>query len=187
LRVQSTRDAESSSIFIALPLTNANWCRHGGWAMAGVGYGRSWLWIVGDLALLTAFANRTQVTMPLFITPAYAIPLVLLFIALSVRVILYRRGNRIPLGDAGDRVLLARIRAQGNCDEYMPLGLLLLLIAELSSAAFASLHIAGLCLLIGRTVHAAHLSFLPTRYTLRVVATVLTFASYLVALAAAIL
>jgi uncharacterized protein len=107
--------------------------------------------------------------------------------ALSVRVILYRRGNRIPLGDAGDRALLLRIRAQGNCAEYMPLGLLLLLMAELSGAAAIGLHIAGLCLLIGRAAHALHLSFLPTRYILRIVAIALTSASYFVALAVALL
>jgi uncharacterized protein len=142
---------------------------------------------LSTLALATVFETRTQVAMPLSIKPTYAVPLVLLFIALSVRVILYRRGNRVALGDAGDRTLLMRIRAHGNCAEYAPLGLLLLLMAELSGGAPVGLHLAGFCLLIGRIVHSAHLSFLPTRYTLRVVATVLTFTSYLGASAAAIL
>ncbi len=93
--------------------------------------------------------------MPLSITPLYAAPMVFLFMALSVRVIAYRRGHKIPLGDAGNPALLSRIRAQGNCAEYMPLGLLLLLMAELSGAPSFGLHSAGICLVVGRTVHAA--------------------------------
>ena len=119
--------------------------------------------------------------MPLTITPFYAAPMVVLFITLSVQVIRYRRANRIALGDAGDRELLARVRAQGNCAEYMPLGLILLMMAELAGASAIGLHIAGLSLGIGRAVHAAHLSFLRNQLSLRVIAITLTFTSYLVA------
>lgn len=55
--------------------------------------------------------------MTLAITPLYAAPLVLVFIALSVHVLTYRRSHRIVLGDAGDRELLNRIRAHGNFTE----------------------------------------------------------------------
>jgi uncharacterized protein len=125
--------------------------------------------------------------MPLAVAPLYAVPMVALFIALSARVIIYRRGNRIPLGDAGDRALLLRIRAQANCAEYMPFGLLLLMMAELSGAGLPGLHLAGLSLTIGRFVHALHLSYLPTRYTMRVVGIILTFSAYLLAIALALL
>lgn len=117
--------------------------------------------------------------MPLTIMPIYAVPLVLLFLALSARIVLYRRSSSIPLGDGGDAALFARIRAQGNCAEYMPLGLLLLLMAELSGGTAFALHAAGLCLLAGRSIHAAHLSFFPTRYAMRIAAIVLTTVSYM--------
>lgn len=119
--------------------------------------------------------------MPLTTTPLYALPMVILFIALSVQVIRYRRAHRLPLGDAGDRELLARIRAQGNCAEYMPLGLLLLMMAELAGTSAIGLHIAGLTLAIGRLIHAAHLLILRSQYGLRVIAITMTFTSYLVA------
>jgi uncharacterized protein len=125
--------------------------------------------------------------MSLSLTPFYAAPLVLLYIALSFRVIAYRRANKIPLGDAGNSALLSRIRAQGNCAEYMPLGLILLLMAELSSVPAFGFHLAALCLVVGRMVHAAHLSYLPNRYTMRVFAIVLTFTAYLLALTLAFL
>ena len=78
------------------------------------------------------------------------VPMVILFIALSARVIAFRRSNKIPLGDAGNLALLSRIHAQCNCAEYMPLGLLLLLMAELSAPPGLGLHLAGICLVIGR-------------------------------------
>ncbi len=118
-------------------------------------------------------------------TALYALPLVLLFMALSAYVIVYRRGNRVPLGDAGQPELLVRTRAQGNCAEYMPLGLLLLLLAEQSGPGVL-FHLAGVALLIGRFAHAWHLAILRTRYSLRPIAVTATFSSYLLALAAAI-
>lgn len=123
--------------------------------------------------------------MPLAITPLYTIPLVLLFIALSGRVILYRRRNKIPLGDAGDQDLLSLVRAQANCAEYMPLGVLLLLIAELADGASQGLHFVGISLLVGRYTHALHLSYFRSKYILRIVAIALTFAAYLCAVALA--
>lgn len=73
--------------------------------------------------------------MPPVVTPLYAAALTALFISLSLRVIALRRSGRVSLGDAGDPALLARIRAQGNCAEYAPLGIVLLLLAELAGAA----------------------------------------------------
>ena len=55
--------------------------------------------------------------MPITITPLYAALLTLLMIALSVRVVQYRRANMISVGDSNDKALLKRIRAQGNCVE----------------------------------------------------------------------
>ena len=96
--------------------------------------------------------------MPPVITPLYAAALTALFITLSLRVIALRRSGRVSLGDAGDPALLARIRAQGNCAEYAPLGVVLLLLAELAGATPALLHLSGLLLLAGRICHAWALS-----------------------------
>ena len=142
------------------------------------------IFVTGQASTKAYLAKRRpdkRIKMPVTTTPIYSFPMVILFIALSVQVIRYRRANRLPLGDAGDRELLAHVRAQGNCAEYMPLGLLLLIMAELAGASAIGLHTAGLSLCVGRMIHAAHLSFLPNQYTLRVVAVTLTFASYLVA------
>jgi uncharacterized protein len=120
-----------------------------------------------------------------YYTALYAVPLVVLFMAVSAYVIVYRRGNRVPLGDANDPELLARVRAQGNCAEYMPLGLILLLLAEQTGPGLL-FHLAGITLIVGRFVHAGHLAVLRKSYVLRPVAITTTFTSYLLALTAAI-
>ena len=114
--------------------------------------------------------------MPPVVTPLYAAALTALFISLSLRVIALRRSGRVSLGDAGDPALLARIRAQGNCAEYAPLGIVLLLLAELAGAAPALLHLSGLSLLAGRVIHAWALSG-PGRFAARTIGMLMTFAA----------
>ena len=111
------------------------------------------------------------------ITGLYAAALAVLFLVLSVRVIVYRRGNSISLGDGGDAVLLARIRAQGNFVEYAPFGLLLLLIAEAQGTAPFWLHLCGGLLLMGRVMHGVNFSFAIRNMLLRVGGMVLTLTS----------
>ncbi|MCA3448454.1 MAG: MAPEG family protein [Rhodobacter sp.] len=114
--------------------------------------------------------------MPPVVTPLYAAALTALFITLSLRVILLRRSGRVSLGDAGNPALLVRIRAQGNCAEYAPLGIVLLLLAELAGAAPALLHLSGLVLLAGRISHAWALSGLG-RLGARTIGMLMTFAA----------
>jgi hypothetical protein len=92
--------------------------------------------------------------MPPTVTPIYAALLALVFLVLSVRVILYRRERGVSLGDRDDLVLRTRIRAQANCVEYVPLGLLLLLMAEMQGLPRPVLHGLGFALLAGRVLHA---------------------------------
>jgi len=88
------------------------------------------------------------------VTPIYAALLALLFLGLSARVITYRRSNLLSLGDEGDKGLLKRMRAQANCAEYVPIGILLLLLLELTGAPLWLLHALGLSFTAGRLLHA---------------------------------
>lgn len=90
----------------------------------------------------------------MIITGLYAALLVVLFIVLSARVITYRRSNRISLGHGEDETLLRRTRAQANCAEYAPFGILMMAIAETLAAPFWLVHIMGILLLAGRIIHA---------------------------------
>lgn len=117
--------------------------------------------------------------MPITITPIYGAILTLLMIALSVRVVLYRRANLISLGDKNDKELLKRMRAQGNCVEYAPLGIVLLLIAELQGAPAIALHLVGLALVAGRVLHAIGFSRTPQIMPLRAGGMLLTYSALL--------
>ena len=74
-------------------------------------------------------------------------------IYLSVRVIGLRRGKRISVGPAGDAELERAMRVHGNFVEYAPLGLLLLIVAEMNGLAAPAVHALGLALIAGRFIH----------------------------------
>ena len=90
----------------------------------------------------------------LIITSLYAALLTILFLVLSARVITYRRSEKISLGDGEDPVLQRRTRAQANCAEYAPFGILMMAIAETLSASPFVIHLMGGLLLVGRLMHA---------------------------------
>ncbi len=90
----------------------------------------------------------------LTVSPLYAGLLALLFIGLSFRVVAARRQQKVSVGDGGDKLVLKRMRAQANCAEYAPLGLLLLAMAELQGMPGWLVHVFGTMLLAGRLLHA---------------------------------
>lgn len=117
--------------------------------------------------------------MTLAVTPLYAALLTLLYLALTARVVRYRRANLISLGDGDDKALLKRIRAQANCVEYAPLGVVLLLLIELTGAPALALHLLGIALLAGRVLHAIGFSSTPQKMPLRFIGMVLTLSMLL--------
>ena len=115
----------------------------------------------------------------LAITSIYAALIAFVFIWLSARVIVYRRKNLISMGDHGDNSLLKRMRAQGNCAEYAPFGILLLALVEMSGAPLIAVHFLGGMLVLGRIVHAWGFSASPPVMQGRVLGMVLTLSMIL--------
>ena len=111
----------------------------------------------------------------LTITPIYAALIAYVYIWLSSNVITHRMRGKVSIGDGGDDALLRAIRAQGNCAEYAPIGLILLVIAELQGAGGIMLNILGLSLLVGRIMHAVGFGRMKQILILRQAGTVLTF------------
>ena len=88
------------------------------------------------------------------VTTLYAALLGLLFVVLSDLVSRTRKRSRVVLGHGDDPMLERTMRAHGNFVEYVPFGLILLLLLEMKYPAPWSLHLFGLMLLIGRALHA---------------------------------
>ena len=88
------------------------------------------------------------------VTTLYAALLGLLLIFLSDQVSRSRKRSSISLGH-GDNIALERaMRAQGNFVEYVPFGLILMLLLESEIAEIWALHLFGVMLLAGRLMHA---------------------------------
>jgi uncharacterized membrane protein YecN with MAPEG domain len=92
------------------------------------------------------------------ITGLYVALGVLLVLILGIRVVLRRWTARIGIGDGGDKELHKRIRAHGNAIEYLPIGLLALLLLDLDGTSPVVLHVCGIALLVARVSHAIGLS-----------------------------
>ena len=117
------------------------------------------------------------------ITGLYAALGALIFLALSIRIILFRRANMLGLGDHGNKSLMKRMRAQANCAEYAPFGLLLMALVEFQFPNSSALHTIGGLLLAGRVLHGYGFSASPPIMPLRQLGMILTFLSYLVSIA----
>ena len=75
-------------------------------------------------------------------------------VALSVPITLRRFQEHIPVGFGRDQVLHARIRAQANFVEYVPLALITLGLAEAAGAPQTLLVAIAAALALGRVLHA---------------------------------
>lgn len=94
-------------------------------------------------------------------TPPYAAALyaglnALILIWLIVLVVRRRGAAKVALGDGGDAELIRLIRGHANAAETMPMGLILLALAELLGAPGLAAHLLGLVFTGGRLLHALH-------------------------------
>ncbi len=115
------------------------------------------------------------------ITAFYASLLAALYIFLSVRVIGWRRTQRVELGHGEDPQLLRRMRVHANFAEYAPLTLLLMALAESMTAPRPLVHLVGILLVAGRLVHAYGLSQTPHILRYRAGGMMLTLAALAIA------
>lgn len=113
--------------------------------------------------------------MSVTITAHYAVLATILFLILSFLVIATRTregiGGRPPEASRLEQL----IRAHGNFAEYVPLALVLMLLAEVQGAPAWLLQVAGACLILGRVLHALGLTRRPESVPMRVGGMVLTF------------
>ncbi|WP_170422743.1 MAPEG family protein [Ruegeria arenilitoris] len=123
----------------------------------------------------------------LSITPVYAALLALLYVALSVRVIMQRRGDKISYGDGGNTNMLKVMRTHSNFAEYAPFALLMIAMVELQGAGAWLVNLLGLGILFGRVLHAYGFGRKPQIVILRQIGMLLTFAVLIIAAIASLL
>lgn len=116
--------------------------------------------------------------MALFATSLTAALLACLYIYLSLRVVAYRKTERINFGDGQDKELLRRMRAHGNFAEYAPFGVILLALVELSGAPLIAVAALGALLVFGRLLHAYSFVHVPMNFVARTWGMLLTFIMY---------
>jgi hypothetical protein len=104
----------------------------------------------------------------------------LLMLGLAMRVVRARVTEKVIFGDGGSAVLLQRIRVHGNFVEYVPMGIVLLLVLELNGARPLVLHSLGAGLFVARLLHAFGLSTSTGTTPGRFIGTILTWLVLLV-------
>ncbi|WP_231757557.1 MAPEG family protein [Microbulbifer elongatus] len=88
------------------------------------------------------------------ITALYGGLCALLVIALAFNVVRFRRGKKVGIGTGGDKAGAVLVRAHANAIEYIPLALILLLVAEINGVSAVWLHCLGGALVFARILHA---------------------------------
>lgn len=92
--------------------------------------------------------------MTLSISPLFAGLLIVLQVAMTFFVGLFRLKSGIEFLDGGNVTMTRRMRAHGNFTETVPITLLVMVLAELSAAPALLLWSGGFALLAGRMMHA---------------------------------
>ena len=90
-----------------------------------------------------------------------------LMLALTARVIFYRRRDKVVLGDNGDKVLAKAIRGQANAAEQIPIALILCALAELQGAPATALWLTVGLFTLGRYMHGAYFAVHGLHWRLR--------------------
>ena len=109
------------------------------------------------------------------VTTILASALAVVFLVLSLRVIRLRMEKKVAHGDGGDEELRRAIRGHANWAEYAPIGILLVLIAELQSVNMILLTVIAAAFALGRSFHAYGFAFTAGNVFLRVRGMQLTF------------
>lgn len=87
------------------------------------------------------------------VSALYVVLGALLLIKLSLDVVKLRTEYRVAYGDGGFYELQTAIRIHGNAVEYLPIGVMLLVVLEMNGGANWTLHSCGLLLMAGRLLH----------------------------------
>lgn len=92
------------------------------------------------------------ITLPT-VTLLFAAALALVNLWLAFRAGSLRMKGRAAVGDGGDPLMMARMRAHANFNEYVPIALILMTLIELVTGHATGLWVIGALLVVGRLMH----------------------------------
>jgi hypothetical protein len=90
---------------------------------------------------------------PPTVTALYGALNATLNIALAMRVSLLRIRHKVSLGTGESKDLLVAVRTHANSAEFVPLAIVVLLVAELCGGSSLWMHVFGGSLFLGRVLH----------------------------------
>src|SRR5262249_1746143 len=114
----------------------------------------------------------------------YAAINALIMLVLGMLVVRARLKTRTEIGDGGKPAMMGPLRAHANNTEYVPMAIILLLILYSLGAGVIPIHAVGGSLTLGRLLHAFGLSRNVGTSAARFLGMVLTWLSYVLAIAA---
>jgi uncharacterized membrane protein YecN with MAPEG domain len=120
---------------------------------------------------------------PLAMTVLYGAVNALIMLILGMLVVRARVKTRTEIGDGADPALLGPLRAHGNNAEYVPMAIVLLILLASVRSSVLVIHLVGGSLTLGRLLHAIGLSRSVGPSALRLIGMVLTWLSYIIAIA----
>ena len=88
------------------------------------------------------------------IVPVYAAIFAVMLVVISLRVAMTRGEVQVAIGDGGNKLLLRRMRVQGNFTEYVPMALIMFAFVEMQGWPRWLMHALCLVLLAARLSHA---------------------------------
>ncbi len=91
--------------------------------------------------------------MTLQVTALYAVPLALIYLVLWFNIARTRAALKVLIGHGDNTQLHERIRCHGNFVDWVPMVMILMILAESLGADAIYLHVSGALLVLGRAVH----------------------------------
>jgi len=120
---------------------------------------------------------------PVSMVAFYAAVNALIMLVLGMLVVRARVKTRTEIGDGADPALLGPLRAHANNTEYVPMGIILLLMLLGLQANIWIIHAVGGTLTLGRLLHGIGLSRNVGASMPRLLGMVLTWLSFIIAIA----
>jgi uncharacterized membrane protein YecN with MAPEG domain len=121
-------------------------------------------------------------SLPLPMVAFYAAINALIMLVLGMLVVRARVKTRTEIGDGGNPAMVGPLRAHANNAEYVPMGILLLLVLYALAANVAVIHVVGGTLTLGRLLHAFGLTRNVGTSMPRLLGMLLTWLSFIIAI-----